>query len=53
MAMTVSVSVAQGIQYIIGQSLMVGGQWLKICGKFPIMDETGKVTHYNILVEKR
>jgi hypothetical protein len=32
---------------------MFGGQWLTITGKFPVMDLSGKVTGYNIILEKK
>jgi hypothetical protein len=49
--MTITVDVATGLGYCVGQSLYFGGQWLYIKAKFPVM-EHGKVIAFNVVLDK-
>jgi hypothetical protein len=49
--MTITVDVATGLGYCVGQRLYIGGQWLYIKAKFPVT-EHGRVTAFNVVLDK-
>ena len=50
--MQITVDLAAGQGYCVGQRLYFGGQWLYIKAKFPIAAAGGKITGFNVLPDK-